>query len=466
MKKTLLLLASLFLAYNYSYSQEKVFGMYFNDSTNWKLYDTISEAIMPSDPSYSLVEIKDHKLHLFADQGTGCAKVKASYQIYNDFLENGVHYALKVSFSEIYVNELRFQFSLNNRQFSTPFQWYNFPNGLNFQILVKDSFEILSQPETVFPIGLDQLFVEKSDSFKLEFYVDACRADLWSYADIFVDTIEIWKIPYQSVFGATSTSWNLYHEIPDAGWTDSLVVTRDTTIHGLAYKEVLNTVVRMGTEQYYLRESGDRSKVYLYVPEIADEEFPVMDLTLALADTFYMGTDRSDTLIVDSVYTADGRKHIRFDYPIEITGRTEKLEFIEGVGTNFGLFYQGIPSMLTPPSQYLLCAYHNGSQVFSNKSMNGQCSIHWVGINDQAAAREIKMYPNPAHDKLTIELPGNQFTGTCRLLVYNSSGCLIETLEGSSSPITVNVQDKPAGIYLIRLNHGNKLYNLRFVVNK
>jgi hypothetical protein len=98
--------------------------------------------------------------------------------------------------------------------------------------------------------------------------------------------------------------------------------------------------------------------------------------------------------------------------------------------------------------------------------MNGQCSVHWVGINDQAEAQEIKMYPNPAQDKLNIELPGNQFTGTCRLLVYNSSGSLIEILEGSTNPLTVNVQDKPAGIYLIRLNLDNKFYNLRFVVNK
>jgi hypothetical protein len=203
------------------------------------------------------------------------------------------------------------------------------------------------------------------------------------------------------------------------------------------------------------------------LPDVADEEFPVMDLTLALADTFYVGIDRSDTLIVDSVFfTTDGRKHIRFDYPIEFAGGTEKLEFIQGFGTNFGLFYQGIESSMIPSMNYLLCAYHDDIQIYANKSMNGQCSVHWVGINDQPAAEEIKMYPNPAKDKLTIEIPGNQFSGSSRLLIYNSSGILVETIEGSSNPLTINVQDKPAGIYLLRLNLNSKYYNLRFVVNK
>lgn len=465
MKKTILLLASLFLAYTYSNSQEKVLGIYFNDSTNWKLFDTIYEAIMPSDPSYSLVEIKDHKLHLFTDQGTGCAIAKASFQIYNDFLENGLNYALKVSFSEIYTDNLHIEFTLNNRQLTIPYRWFDFPDGLNLNILAKDSFEIYSQPEPppTIPIIFNQQFVEKSDSFKLVFYMHACRPDLWSYADFFVDTVEIWKIPYQSVFGEISTSWNLFHEIPDAYLTDSLFVSKDTTIHDLVYKEVINTSTN---ERSYLRESDDRSKVYLYLPDIGDEEFPVMDLTLSLADTFYVGTDRSDTLLVDSVYTSDGLKHIRFDYPVEFTGGTEKLEFIEGTGTNFGLFYQGIESAMIPMKNYLLCAYRNGNQVYSNKSLNGQCRVFWTGIDDQPATGEIKMYPNPAKDKLTIELPENLFTGTCHLQVYNNSGLLVETRVGNSNPLTINVNDKPAGIYLIRLNVNSKYYNLRFVVSK
>lgn len=138
----------------------------------------------------------------------------------------------------------------------------------------------------------------------------------------------IYSDNYESVFGVKSTSWNILDVIFDAVITDSFYVKKDTSLNGGLYKKIENINFK---ETRFLRETEDKSKVFLYLPDRIDSEYLVYDMNLQLNDTFYVGINNSDTLVADSVYFLNNKKHIRFDYLVDLTAGYEKLEFIEGV---------------------------------------------------------------------------------------------------------------------------------------
>lgn len=126
----------------------------------------------------------------------------------------------------------------------------------------------------------------------------------------------------ESVFGIESTSWNLFQELGDGFETDSVFVVKDTIINELTYKTVKN----QSGEPWFLRESEDKSKVFFYSPNISDSEYIVLDMSLQMSDTFLIGINGNDTLLVDSVYIINNKKHIRFNYLIEFAGGSDLLK--------------------------------------------------------------------------------------------------------------------------------------------
>ncbi|MBN1184255.1 MAG: T9SS type A sorting domain-containing protein, partial [Bacteroidales bacterium] len=251
----------------------------------------------------------------------------------------------------------------------------------------------------------------------------------------------IYSQEYESVFGSESTSWNLFNELNDGFETDSTYVLKDTTVNETLYKMIYVPL----SYNKYLRETEDRSQVYQYSPEINDSEFLVFDLNLEENDTFIIGYEK-DTAVVDSVFYLNEKKHIRFDYEFEVVYGSEKFEFIEGIGTNFGLVYQGVELWIVRQYNYLLCAYKNGELTYSNKIFDGECYLFWTPIHDIVGENFVKIYPNPASDKITIEL-GVSNSEELLLMLYNSDGTLTDKISQVSNIIEINTSDKPAGLY-------------------
>jgi len=266
---------------------------------------------------------------------------------------------------------------------------------------------------------------------------------------------------YASIFGDESTSWNLFQEYCDGFGTDSLFVVKDTTINTLVYKAINN----LHGEPWFLRESTDKSKVYLYSPNLSESEFLVSDLTLQKSDTFFIGVNKSDTLVVDSVFTMDSRKHIQFNYEIEFVPGKVKFEFIEGVGSNFGLFYQGIEPYYIGQRHYLLCAYKNGILDYSNIAFNGQCNITWTGIESNESNRKLKVFPNPSKGQLTIDVEDIN-TKFIDVYIYNSNGLLIQTIKKTYSPVNISMDKFPSGLYFFSLHINNEVINDKFLITK
>lgn len=271
----------------------------------------------------------------------------------------------------------------------------------------------------------------------------------------------IWA-QYESVFGTETTSWHLFQELSDGFDTDSIFIVKDTIINELSYKTVSNPY----GELWFLREAEDNSKVFFYSPNRNDSEYIVLDLTLQKSDTLLIGVNNTDTLLVDSVYTIDNMKHIRFNYLIEFAGGSEYLEFIEGVGTNFGLFYQGIDPMYIAQRHYLLCSYKNAGLYYTNSSeyFSGQCEVVWTGIPNLNESNNPKVFPNPARETINFQL--DDYWGNVVLHIFDSKGSLIKKVQEITNLMVVNLTDFPPGLYFYSLQSDKQIINNKFIITK
>ncbi|HAD12206.1 MAG TPA: hypothetical protein DCF33_07180, partial [Saprospirales bacterium] len=68
----------------------------------------------------------------------------------------------------------------------------------------------------------------------------------------------------------------------------------------------------------------------------------------------------------------------------------------------------------------------------------------------------VHLFPNPAHQRLQVNMPGNPDIGT--LQIFNALGELIMILGVASEEesTTINISDLPSGIYFVRLDRGGQ----------
>ena len=282
------------------------------------------------------------------------------------------------------------------------------------------------------------------------------------------------KTEYQSIFGETNTSFNVlysYHQKAARVCEETLFFhfDKDTIVNEVEYKRFWVYVGYLFDgpyKSYFFRESEDHSKLYTLLiwdesheGEIITytEEVLLMDLDLNLHDTFnYAFRDENYNLIVENIfYDEKNLKHILFStikHSIEYGDNAYyQFEFIEGIGST-AVF--GIESRLG----LLLCAYQDDTNVFTNYSdflpahIRGKCFYeHWhVGIeNVPVGKNNLKIYPNPAHHFVEIDL-GEDFMNYQSLFVYDLLGrpCLNTSITQEKQRI--DIQSLPSGIYIIK----------------
>ena len=266
---------------------------------------------------------------------------------------------------------------------------------------------------------------------------------------------------YQSIFGQNSTEWSVWYCQLDQSYQADKVVGADVTHNGQQYKEV--GVVLSGTPNYtmhhvgpkagLLREDTNAGKTWFYAmttdlmgnPDTI--EYLVMDLSLALGDTFWVFEDYSlDSVsaVVDSVYFVSGMKHVRLDYQTVASGVTPI--FIEGVGTNIGFDWQHESS----PYNLCLCLAEyskDGAQTYS-----GSCAGGAGSTNDQLRESdlEVAVAPHPiiSSSVLTFDNPSRL---NATLIVYDAMG---------KEVLNSNTQDAQFHVYNANLS-GVYFYTLR-----
>ncbi len=88
-----------------------------------------------------------------------------------------------------------------------------------------------------------------------------------------------------------------------------------------------------------------------------------------------------------------------------------------------------------------------------------------VSTFDQSWINDIKLFPNPASDEITIGLSENvKFFNSIDF--YNMNGQLIKSIQLSSSDqnVSVSVYDWTSGMYMARVNAQASSHTVRFMV--
>ena len=83
-----------------------------------------------------------------------------------------------------------------------------------------------------------------------------------------------------------------------------------------------------------------------------------------------------------------------------------------------------------------------------------------VNINNNQEQEVFRMviYPNPSTGYFTLELPDLQSGVKGNLVIISNTGLLVYTQNHLTQVQTINITHAPAGLYLVRIVSGNKLY--------
>jgi len=203
-----------------------------------------------------------------------------------------------------------------------------------------------------------------------------------------------------------------------------------------------------------IREELNTGRLWYKRPS-HDSEILIMDMTLALGDTFEI--DAGHWVMVDSVFYLDNRKVIRFDMD---SGWDEKIMFIEGVGPNISIIYRydGYSTF------YASCKYQDNELIYvnDNNAYFEGCQPSTVGINNLVLEPDIKISPNPARDELNISLPDN-FQDCQTISIFDLSGRLLLQEVHCGNEFRVNVRNLKPGLYFLKVVSQRGAFESKFV---
>lgn len=192
----------------------------------------------------------------------------------------------------------------------------------------------------------------------------------------------------------------------------------------------------------FLREDTIEKKVYIYDVDSSPHDQILYDFSLSPGDTFQSDyTTQGGSYVVYSVsdimlHNGETRKIFCFD-PSCI------MNYIESIGGCNGL-YEPIIMGLGFGSR-TLCVKEYGIPVWGSS-----CNYQFVSIPEHATPY-VRLVPNPAHEKLSIEFQRNSGKAVIELLNLYGQLCAKIINQTNMDMIVMDVSNFPPGLYLIRI---------------
>lgn len=214
-------------------------------------------------------------------------------------------------------------------------------------------------------------------------------------------------------------------------------ISDDTLVEGVRYTKVLETRNGEGTPRLAALLREENGNVW---KRESSTDLLLYDFTAQVGDTVRFG-DFAESFVVDSISFEQiggvDRKKIWFGLEYDITGEPYAIEtWTEGIGSDMGLLFSGW-FYATGGYYQALCFHQNGELLWQNEYY-GTCMVDAV---DEMDISPISLYPNPTSDVVHIE-----GVEAAEVLVYNSIGQLVKTLQNSNE---ISAADLPEGLYLL-----------------
>ena len=122
-----------------------------------------------------------------------------------------------------------------------------------------------------------------------------------------------------------------------------------------------------------------------------------------------------------------------------------------------------------PTSNFSLCAYTNLTNDINTANDKTCKTVYMIGtgINEKKAALNVKIFPNPAHDKLNINCNSIK-KGITTFSIYDTRG--VELYKEETNIINdnfnkvINTTNYKSGIYFIKIENESGVYNNKFII--
>lgn len=279
-------------------------------------------------------------------------------------------------------------------------------------------------------------------------------------------------------FPDSNCVWNV-------GWSSNashiIKIHGDSVLNNLQYKKYYISYDTSFTNAQYtfkalIRQDNLSKRVY-GVSNGSNQEKLLYDFSLNVNDTISVNTlllvhgfPRVKVVAKDSILIAGQfRKRLTLTSGYSWSANVLYERWIEGVGSDFGVFLNGLCSYVVFDVCYpkLNCQTVNGQLVYGS---NGHCFSQPCGTGvgnaetSMETATEVVIYPNPGKGLFTVSLPYQKRSSEFRLAIYDIMGSQIRNLIVHSDT-KVDLSDLADGIYLLKVftSHGQEIYRSKLI---
>jgi hypothetical protein len=243
-----------------------------------------------------------------------------------------------------------------------------------------------------------------------------------------------------------------------------LKIGGDTLINGIEYKKLDYSANESQTDWIdyggYIRETQDGK---VYYTRLGFDEGLIYDFSAALGDTVVVLNvellpEPLEMVVIleDSILLEDGWHRMLVledeDYPGEET-------WIEGVGSLSGLVKSCLSAFGSACGDYdLLCSSDNGVDIYINPEYP-TCWYVSTRIDNNLSLEELKVYPNPVRNILTIDGEFLRTGETYEFQLTDIAGRVVIN-ERQSLP-QIDLGNLQKGIYFLQLKTEEELYSAK-----
>ena len=271
----------------------------------------------------------------------------------------------------------------------------------------------------------------------------------------------IGQIGFSQNFVAENKLWH----VKDFSWdivnTEIYKIEGDTVINSMNYKKLWFSYDSAMNEIWLDRFIREQSGV-VYLLNYNDDEGVLYDFNLDAGDTAYIVSDFCGEIQIivtetDTVeYFGVPRKRWILD------GWTGDY-WIEGIGSNYGLFYTKMYECVADILKELTC-FHENDTLYFMKEGELECFQTNVGIDEGIDGGDLIIKPNPI-------IQGQSFVIQCDrpmkiIEIYNSSGSLVKNINAfKDKNLTISNNELNPGLYILRITMSdNSLVSRKIIV--
>lgn len=262
-----------------------------------------------------------------------------------------------------------------------------------------------------------------------------------------------------------------YHPFPtsNATWEEAFigfigselesynVMCGDTLLNGIVQSKVYQYSADGNGEIYgpYYFGSIYEENMKIYVN---NEDYLLYDFTLEAGDSFQLSSNYY--MIVESIGFTDingeARRTIYFE-PYEGWHREEF--WIEGIGSNFGLFNRGMFGPDLDP--WTKCMKENQVVLYNFDPPVNDCDFTFTSEECDVLSGTISVakndfstsvFPNPFSKKAIISF-GKKFIQTGTLTIFNLNGQRLQQQQFSGNQVELNREHLPAGMFIYKIQN-------------